>query len=825
MSLKTTERPASGLSRRQFLGTTAAASALAALTPAILAPGRARAQASGSVLSGSHWGAFRATVENGRWTGIAGWENDPHPSPQLEGVLDSVYSPTRIKYPMVRRAYLEGGPGSANATRGADDFVRVSWDEAMDLVVGEIRRMGEDYGPTGIFAGSYGWKSPGKLHNCQSLMRRAFNVAGVSYVNSSGDYSTGASQIVMPHVVGRLEVYEQQTAWPVVAENTDLLVFWGADPMITNQIGWLIPDHGSYEGLAAFRETGKPVIFIDPVRTESCDYFGDAAEWVAPRPQTDVAIMLGMAHTLVEEGLHDQDFVDEYTAGFDRFLPYLMGENDDTPKTADWASEISGVEAETIRSLARRFAENRTMLASGWSLQRQHLGEQRHWMLVTLACMLGQIGLPGGGFGLSYHYSNGGSPSADGPVLPGISDGGQTVEGAAWLTESGAASIPVARVVDMLENPGQPFDFNGKNQTYPDVHMAYWTGGNPFAHHQDRNRMVKAWQKLDTVVVQDFQWTATARHADIVLPATTSYERNDLEQFGDYSLKGIVAMTQVIEPMYEARSDFDIFTEIADRLGAKDAFTEGKDEMGWLREFYASAVQQAEARSTDIPDFDTFWEEGAVMFPVSEAGRSFVRYADFRDDPLLEPLGTPTGLIEIYSRNIEKMGYDDCPPHPTWMEPIERLDGPGAAWPLHVATSHPRLRLHSQLCGTVLREEYDVAGREPCLIHPDDAAARGIEDGDVVRVFNDRGQILVGAVLTDAIRPGVIRVNEGGWYDPVEPGAENALCAYGDVNTLSPDLGTSKLAQANCGHTVLADVERFAGDLPEVTVFDTPANG
>ncbi|MEM1045559.1 MAG: trimethylamine-N-oxide reductase TorA [Pseudomonadota bacterium] len=813
------------VTRRRFLGSAASIAALASVAPSILTAGAARAATSGEVISGSHWGAFHATVADGRWTAIRGWEKDAHPSHQLEGVLDSVYSPTRIKYPMVRRAYLENGPGSDVESRGADDFVRVSWEQALDLVAAEIKRMGETHGPTAIYAGSYGWKSPGKLHNCQSLLRRMLNVSRTGYVNSSGDYSTGASQIIMPHVMGTLEVYEQQTVWPVVVDNTDLLVFWGANPIITNQIGWVIPDHGAYEGLQAFKETGKPVLFIDPVRTESADFFGDQAEWIAPKPQTDLAMMLGIAHTLYTEGLHDQAFLDEYTSGFDRFLPYLTGESDGTPKDADWAAEISGVDAETIRGLARRFAEGTTMLASGWSLQRQHMGEQRHWMIVTLACMLGKIGLPGGGFGLSYHYSSGGSPSADGPVLPGITDGGKAVEGAAWLTESGAASIPVARVIDMLENAGEEFDFNGKRETYPDTRMTYWVGGNPLAHHQDRNRLIKAWRKFETVVVQDFQWTATARHADIVLPATTSYERNDMEQYGDYSLKAIIAMKKVIEPMFEARSDFDIFADLAERLGAGEAFTEGKDEMAWLQEFYKSAEDQASARGSEIPAFEDFWEQGFLEFPVSEAGRSYVRYADFREDPLLEPLGTPTGLIEIFSRNIEKMGYDDCPPHPTWIEPIERLDGPNAEFPLHVATSHPQSRLHSQLCGTKLRQTYTVADREPCLINPADAEARGIADGDVVRVFNGRGQTLAGAVVTDAIRPGVIRVNEGGWYDPVEPGKEGSLCAYGDINMLSPDLGTSKLAQGNCGHTIIGDVEKFTGDVPTVKVFDTPSNG
>jgi trimethylamine-N-oxide reductase (cytochrome c) len=223
-----------------------------------------------------------------------------------------------------------------------------------------------------------------------------------------------------------------------------------------------------------------------------------------------------------------------------------------------------------------------------------------------------------------------------------------------------------------------------------------------------------------------------------------------------------------------------------------------------------------------MPNFDTFWKAGVASFVVEPAALNFVRYAKFREDPLLEPLGTPSGKIEIYSRNIEKMAYDDCPPHPTWMEPAERLGGTGAKFPLHITTSHPRGRLHSQLAGTVLRNGYTVADREPCLINPKDATARGITDGAVVRVFNDRGQILAGARITDDVRPGVIRVNEGGWYDPVEPGKPGSLCKYGDVNVLTIDIGTSKLAQGNCGHTATGDVEPFKEKAPLVTVFTAP---
>ncbi len=812
------------VTRRDFLKSTSSLSALGIIAPSLLMSGAAHAAVDAEMLTGSHWGVFKATVKGGRWTAVNPWEEDKYPSRQIEGVMDSVYSPSRIKYPMVRRAFLEHGAGAAVEERGSGDFVRVSWDKALDLVAGELKRVKSTHGQAGIFAGSYGWKSSGKLHNCQNLLRRALNVGlNGAFVNGTGDYSTGASQVIMPHVMGTLEVYEQQTVWPVVIESTDLLVFWGADPIRTNQIAWTIPDHDIYGYMKAFKETGKKVICIDPIKTETAKYFD--AEWVPIRPHTDTALMLGMAHTLYTEGSHDSEFLDDYTFGFDKFLPYLLGESDGTPKTAEWAAEICDIPADQIKDLARRFKKSRTMLSSGWSVQRQHHGEQTHWMLVTLAAMLGQIGLPGGGFGLSYHYAGGGTPSSTSPSLPGMTDGGKAADGAAWLTQAGAASIPVSRITEMLESPGKEFDFNGKREKYPKVKMVYWTGGNPFAHQPGTTRLVKAWQNLETVVVQDFQWTPTARFADIVLPATSAYERNDIENVGDYSSKAIVAMKKVIDPLFEARNDYDIFADIAERLGAREAFTEGKNEMEWIRSFYAEAEKQGQAKKIDVPDFDTFWKKGVVVFPVSDAAKKFVRYGDYRKDPLLEPLGTPSGKIEIYSKNIEKMNYADCPAHPTWMEPIERQGGPTAKYPLHVNSQHPNDRLHSQLCGTKLRSVYAVAGREPCVINTKDAAARGIKSGDVVRVFNDRGQILVGAVVTDDIRPSVIRISEGGWYDPVEGGKPDSLDAYGDVNCLTPELGTSSLAQGNCGHTGLAEVEKFTGTLPKVMVFEAPKGG
>jgi len=269
MNARFEERVQPGVSRRSFVSAALASGAFGFGAASLLSPGaRAAAPASLDVLTGCHWGAFRAHVAGGRIVSIKPWEKDPRPSPQLPGVLDSVYSPTRIKYPMVRRAWLAHGPGADTAGRGEGDFVRVGWSRALDLVAGEIKRVHDAHGPTGIFAGSYGWKSPGKLHNCQSLLRRLLSQNG-GFVNTSGDYSTGAAQVILPYVVGSIEVYEQPTAWPVVAKSTELLVFWGADPVNNNQIGYLIADHGAYPGLDALRKAGKQVICIDPVRTEN----------------------------------------------------------------------------------------------------------------------------------------------------------------------------------------------------------------------------------------------------------------------------------------------------------------------------------------------------------------------------------------------------------------------------------------------------------------------------------------------------------------------------------------------------------------------------
>ena len=503
--------------------------------------------------------------------------------------------------------------------------------------------------------------------------------------------------------------------------------------MVTLNIGYAPPDHQGFLGFKAFKEKGTPTVVIDPKKTDTATYLN--AKWIAPRPGSDTAIALAMAHTLYTEKLYDEKFLKDYTVGFDKIVPYLTGAKDGQAKDAAWAAKIANIDADAIRDLARQMAKKRTFIVAGWALQRAENGEQIYWALVTLAAMLGQIGLPGGGISFGYHYSSSCAPAATAGGLGALTAGKPP--------EQMPPRVPCARIADMLLNPGQEIDFNGRKVKYPDIRMILWAGGNPFSHHQDRNKLIKAWQKPEVVVVQEPFWTTTARFADIVLPATTSFERNDIEQCGDYSRQFIIPMHKLVEPVGESKNDYEISAALAEKLGYGPDFGR-KDELDLIKGYYNAAVADAKKKNITIPDFETFWKSGEVVeFPVSDKAKKWTRHAAFREDPAIEPLGTPSGKIEIFSAAIEKMGYEGQPGHAVWIPPKEWLGAETAAkWPLHMVSPHPKYRIHSQMNNSDARSAYTVAGREPIEIAKADADKRGIKDGDVVRIFNDRGQAL-----------------------------------------------------------------------------------
>jgi biotin/methionine sulfoxide reductase len=727
---------------------------------------------------------------------------DGDPSPLLRNIPGSTDHRARIRRPAVRQGWLEKGPGQSMA-RGSESFVEVEWSEAIELAAGALQEVYRTAGPEAVYGGSYGWASAGRFHHAQSQLHRFLNLLG-GYVFSVNSYSLGSSGVMMPHILGsRTNVFQYATNWRQVASHAELVVCFGGLPLKNTFVSpGGVSRHETRQHMEAAAANGATFVSFSPLRD---DLDTVEAEWIPTRPGTDVAVMLGLAYVLVAEDLADRAFLDRYTSGYETFERYLLGEVDGVAKTPAWAEAQSGVPAHRIAELARQMARSRTLVTVGWSLQRQRHGEQPPWMGITLAAMLGELGLPGRGFGHGYGSM---AEVGAGPlpvVLPPFPQGRNPVK----------RYIPVARVADMLLNPGQPFEYNGELLTYPDIRLVYWAGGNPFHHHQDLGRLRRALGRADTVIVHDPFWTPTARHADIVFPSTVSLEREDLG--GSRNDPGLIAMHQAVAPPPDVRDDYSTFTALAKRLGVEPAFSEGRTPREWLVVMYDKwAADLRTVVGVSLPSFDEFWERGYVDVPTVD---DITLLGDFRDDPEANPLMTPSGKVEIGSERIAGFGYDDCPGHPTWFG-VERHAG--EVYPLQLVANNPRSRLHSQLDMGEYSQSLKVAGREPARLHPADAARRGIADGDVILLRSDKGSCLAGAVLTDGILEGVVQLSTGAWYDPIDPADPDAMCVHGNPNVLTTDIGTSRLAQGCSGQLAWVEVERWVGETPPIRAFDPP---
>lgn len=751
----------------------------------------------------SHWGAFRA-----RWDGerlqIEPRADDPDPSPLLHNIPDALRHKSRIARPVVRRGWLEGkGPESR---RSGDDFVEISWDEATGLVAAKLKETCERRGPEAVYGGSYGWSSAGRFHHAQSQLHRFLNTAIGGYVRSVNNYSAGAAMVILPHVLGPFaDVTMRNVTWEQVEAHTDVVLAFGGLPIKNTAVaGGGISTHVERPSMQAARAAGTRFVLVSPLNDDMIEEVG--AEWLPIQPATDVALMLGIAHELVVGNLHDRAFLERYTSGYDRFETYLLGHADGVPKTPEWAEGITGIPASRIRDLARSLPGKRVLIVTAQALQRARFGEQPVWMATTLAAMLGQLGLPGGGFnyalGSLAHY---GRRLVSVP-LPTLSQGRNGVD----------AFIPVARIADMLLCPGASFDYNGERFTYPEIDFAYWVGGNPFHHHQDLNRLKDAFDRVGTIVVHDSFWTPMARFADIVLPATMTLERNDLAcSNADPTL---TAMHQVAPPFAEARDDYAIFSDIAERLGAGARFTEGRTADEWVQHLYGTLRDALSERGYPAPDFETFWHEGEITLPQHPDDGGILRA--FRDDPEACPLPTATGKVVIGSDLIAGFGYADCPGHPTWLAPE---DAPVSRQEFHLVANQPARRLHSQLDFGAYSSAGKTRGRETLRMNPHDASAIGIQNGDIVRVFNERGACLAGVEVTDAVCTGVVNLPTGAWYAPEYLSNETPICVGGNPNVLTRDIGTSRLSQGCTGQLTTVFVERFDAPPPSVRAYDPPA--
>ncbi|WP_176084809.1 molybdopterin-dependent oxidoreductase [Martelella sp. HB161492] len=742
----------------------------------------------------THWGTYLYETGDER---LKPHPIDPDPSPIGFDMLAAARHPVRIARPSVRRSYLERGADAGGDGRGREDYVEVSWDEALDLAASAYRQVISERGNEAIYGGSYGWGSAGRFHHAQSQLHRFLNCVG-GYTSSVGTYSHGAGSTLLPHVIGSSDgLSGRHTSWERIAENADLVVMFGGTPWKNSQVNaGGVARHSLSTHLSRFAERGVSAINISPIRDDVP--LGTRAEWLPIRPGSDVALMLALAFVLDEEGLTDTSFLQSHTAGFDVFAGYLRGSDDGQPKTPEWAAPLCDIPPDEIRPLARRMAKGRTFLMMAWSLQRAEYGEQPFWMLVTLAAMLGQIGLPGGGFGFGYGAVDGTGREA--PIRwPSFPQGINPVK----------SFIPVARIADMLLHPGESYDFNGEQRRYPEIELIHWAGGNPFHHHQDLGRLTRAWRRPSTIIVQDHVWTATARMADIVFPVVMQVERDDISCSSRDAI--LTPSHRILEPYAGARSNYAILCGLADRLDAGQKFSEGLAEEGWIRRLYDQARRRLADIGREIPDFESFWAGGPLEIPGGDAGDLL---GAFRDDPAANPLRTPTGRIEIASETIAAFRYEDCPGHPTWFEP-ESWSEPGLA----LISNQPNRKLHSQLEFGSYAQQGRPGGCEPARIHPDDGAALGIADGATIKLSTTRGSCIARAVYSENLRRGVIQLSTGAWFAPENPDDAQPHCLAGNVNAVTRDKGTSRLAQGSVAQSCRVTVTPCEGTLRRLDVY------
>lgn len=759
-----------------------------------------------SGLTASHWGAGIVRMKDGRIASIDPHPSDARPSKINDNIASSLYGDARVRRPSIRKSWLENGSQKWSTPRGEDVFVEVSWDRALALIAAELKRVRAKHGNKSIFAGSYGWASAGRFHHAQGQLKRFLNTQG-GFVRSEGNYSYNAALVLLPHIVGNFRSHvEQSTRWSVIAEHSDLVVMFGGVAERNTQVSdGGISNHRSTDNIRACAQEGVRFVNISPLRTDFAE--GINAQWLPPNPGSDTAIMLALAYTLLTENLHDQAFLDRYTTGFDKVAAYVLGQSDGIAKDANWAFKHSGLSADKITALARQMAAGRTMICTAAGVQRTDYGEQPLWMTVTLASMLGQIGMPGGGYTIGYG-ANGNIGNIERLFRAGALPQGQNLV---------KDFIPVAMISEMLLNPDQPFTYNGQVHQFPDIKLVWWAGGNPFHHHQDLNRLQSAFQKPDTIIVNEINWTSTARHADIVLPIAAPQERTD---FGaGKSDDALIPMPAHSKPIGEASIEYDIYAKLAQILGSEESFTDGKSADDWIGDLWDETRENGLSAGVELPDWESFINGDMITFPDPSPDQVFLK--DFRADPLANPLPTPSGKIELFSETIASFGLEDCLGHASWFAPRDVQNGEQAGHPLYLLSGQPKTRLHSQLDNGNYSKSYKIKGREPVLIHPEDALDRGISNGDIVELFNTRGRCLAGAKITEDVKQGCIFLWTGAWYDP-DLTAPARRDRHGNPNVLTHDTRTSSLTQSTAAHSTLVDVRRFNGKLDPITVHHAP---
>jgi trimethylamine-N-oxide reductase (cytochrome c) len=774
-----------------------------------------------------------------------------------------LYSDDRIRTPLKRVDFDPNGARNPH-NRGKSGYAPISWDEALDIVAGEIKRVQTAYGPSAVSAMTSSHHNWGLVGYKISAFQRFFNLIGYTPVLDNPDswegWHWGAT-----HTWGffwRLGMPEPYDMLEDALKHSEMIVFWSNDPDTTR---------GVYTGYDAaiwrqwLKEKGVKMVFIDPFHNYTAAAMG--GKWIAPRPGTDAALALAIAHVWISEGTYDKSYVADRTVGFDDFRDYVLGKTDGVAKTPRWAAAECGVPARTIAALAREWASKRTMLSSGarggeGGACREAYGTEWARLMVLLQAMQG-LGKPGIGiWGTAM-----GAPRNNDVWFPAYGDpDGRLAHSKVCrvLPQNPVPQrlyrplVPDAILAPPISWRGEGFCNRSLEQqftpfTYPmegcsEIKLWYRYGGSFPGTMTDTSKWARMYpsEKLEFVVNQDVWWSAETGYADVILPACTQLERDDIGEWGEpggqskagssgCNFRVIVRMKKCIEPLWDSKSDYQIFSEIARRLGLEQDYTEGNSDLDWAKKFF---------EISDLPKFIS-WEEfdrkGYYVINVPEGYKSTPAlrwYAEGRACDTPDPsnpkrltnkgheLGTFSGKIEFSSQSLKELSPegDERPLVPHYLPSWEGHQSPDAGkYPLQLISPHPRFTFHTHYDKHARwldeipahRVQKDGYAWWPARIHPDDAAARGIEDGDIVKLYNVRGTVLCIAVVTSRVRRGVVHSYvSSAKYDPIEPGNPASPDRGGCVAILTPGRMMSKHVAGMASNSCLIDVAKWTGAAP-----------
>lgn len=707
-----------------------------------------------------------------------------------------VYSPDRIKYPMRR---VKG------AKRGEGKFERISWDEALDTIAREWSRVLDQYGPESVYR-KYGSGTTSSGITNRNEWYRLANMLGGS-LNEYGDYSTAQISMAAPCMFG----VRSNNNLPQMA-NARLIVMFGANMLETRQSGGGL----SFEMLDIARNGSQEIIIIDPRYSDTVAKLAD--QWIPIRPGSDAALCAAIAWVMINEGLQDQEFLDKYCLGFDddhlpegvgtgsSYKAYVLGQGPDrTAKTPEWAARITGCPPDTIIRLARKIGQSRPVcIHQGYGPQRHANGDTITRAICTLAAMTGSVGVSGGGSGMDESVSQvpfPKLPTGKNPVDTSIS----------FFTWEDAITDPQNVTATRL-------GLRGKDRLEHGIKFMWNSSGNSLTNqHSEIAHAIKTLQDesaCEFIVVVDTRMTDSARYADILLPSITPVEQDDLIRQGyKVDQNSLVIARKAIEPLFEAKSQYDICNDLAAKMGKlrgipdlQARYNEGRNQLDWVRYLYGKCREL----KPDLPEsFEAASEIGWFKWwPPLER----IAFREFREDPVAHPLKTPSGKIEIFSNKINEYKKtwelpegDHLYPLPefenTWEGPVDEKSR--EKFPFQLIGHHYKGRVHSSYAGLPMLEK---VAPHTLWINDRDAAARNIKHGDLVEVFNDRGRVRVRAKVTPRIMPGVLSLPQGAWRKVDSSGVDIGAC----INTLTK-MHPTPLAKGNPQHTNRVDIIRVEG--------------